>query len=166
MSDGPIVDPKDMYALHVMPGHLIRRLNQISMAIFNDRITEMGLDLTSVQFCALIMLSERPGIDQATLAGLIAYDRATIGGVLDRLDAKGLISRQIHPRDRRARMLKLTPAGDALLAVVLPEVQALQHDILAGLPPEDRSEFLRLLQVLTDAGNELSRAPLVLPESR
>ncbi|WP_349773890.1 hypothetical protein [Mameliella alba] len=69
-----------MKAIYTMPGHLIRRLQQLSASIFAERMREAGVDLTSPQFAALAMLQEHPGIDQATLAGMIAHDRATIGG--------------------------------------------------------------------------------------
>lgn len=154
-----------MTALYDMPGHLIRRLHQISTARFTARMAEAGLDLTSVQFAALSAVREHPGIDQATLAGMIAYDRVTIGGVVDRLVAKGLVSREVHPRDRRARVLELTPAGETTLDQALPAVRAVQADILAGLPAEDRAVFLALLRTAADAGNDSSRAPLVLPAS-
>ena len=150
-----------MSIIHAMPGHLIRRLNQIASGLFQDRMAELGFDLTPVQFGALATLRDRPDVDQATLAGLIAHDRATIGGVLDRLQAKGLIARQISPNDRRARLVRLTQAGADLLTRALPHVNALQEDILAGLSAEDRATFTRLAAQVAEAGNALSRAPLV-----
>ena len=150
-----------MSIIHAMPGHLIRRLNQIATGLFQDRMAELGFDLTPVQFGALATLRDRPDVDQATLAGLIAHDRATIGGVLDRLQAKGLIARQISPNDRRARLVRLTQAGADLLTRALPHVAALQDDILAGLSPDERDTFIRLAARVAEAGNALSRAPLV-----
>lgn len=149
-----------MSIVHSMPGFLIRRLNQISMSVFQERMQRLGLDLTSVQFAALVALSENPGIDQATLAGLIAYDRVTIGGVVDRLVAKDLVARQINPQDRRARQLALTDSGATLLTRLIPEVQALQHDILAGLSAEEVAAFITLAKRTTEVGNDRSRAPL------
>lgn len=153
-----------MQDLYSMAGHLIRRLNQISVSVFADRMKEAGIDLTQVQFGALLALSGNPDIDQATLAGLIAHDRVTMGAVLDRLQNKGLIERRTSPRDRRAKVLKLTAKGTALLERVTPIVWALQTDILAGLDETERAEMLRLMQKVTDAGNELSRAPLQKPK--
>ncbi|MBB5222310.1 DNA-binding MarR family transcriptional regulator [Amaricoccus macauensis] len=148
-------------ALYDMPGHLIRRLHQISTAIFTARMAEAGIDLTSVQFAALKTVRENPGIDQATLAGLIAYDRVTIGGVVDRLVTKGLVSREVHPRDRRARVLELSPDGQTLLDRALPVAGLVQEDIVGALPAEDREPFVALLRRATEAANDSSRAPLV-----
>ncbi|MFQ8433109.1 MarR family winged helix-turn-helix transcriptional regulator [Amaricoccus sp. W119] len=150
-----------MADLYEMPGHLIRRLHQISTALFGARMAEAEIDLTSVQFATLVAVRENPGIDQATLAGLIAYDRVTIGGVIDRLVAKGLVGREVSPRDRRARVLELSDAGQTLLDRAMPVAVTVQGDILEGLSAEERDDFVTLLRKATEAGNDRSRAPLV-----
>ena len=88
-----------MAHVYDLPGHLIRRLHQISVSAFAGEANAAGLDLTPVQFAALSMLNDHPDIDQATLAGLIAYDRVTLGGVVNRLAARGLIERKISATD-------------------------------------------------------------------
>lgn len=147
--------------IHNMAGHLIRRLQQISVSVFQERMQAQGYDLTSVQFAALNAIKSNPGIDQASLAGLIAYDKATIGGVIDRLERKGFVSRVVSPRDRRARELSLTKEGEAVLADLIPVVRKLQADVLTGLNAEERATFLKLAKKAADAGNELSRAPMI-----
>ncbi len=149
-----------MLDIHNMAGHLIRRLNQISVSVFSDRVNQAGYDVTPVQYGALAAIAAHPGLDQATLAGLIAYDRVTIGGVVDRLEQKAYVKRVVSPRDRRARELHLTGKGRDVLAALGPIVQALQSEILSGLSTQERETFLKLLEKTTDAGNELSRAPL------
>ncbi|WP_158964907.1 MarR family winged helix-turn-helix transcriptional regulator [Chachezhania sediminis] len=146
--------------IHNMAGHLIRRLHQISTSVFQAHVKEAGQDLTAVQYAALNAVSANPGIDQATLAGLIAYDRATIGGVVDRLEAKGLLTREIREGDRRAREVALTDRGREVLAGIVPVVRALQSQILCGLTEEEQAEFLRLAAKAAAAGNKFSRAPL------
>ncbi|SPF78035.1 Transcriptional regulator HosA [Pseudoprimorskyibacter insulae] len=148
-----------------MAGHLVRRLHQISVAVFADRMTALGIDLTPVQFAVLHAVLSNPGIDQASVAGLVAYDKATLGGVVDRLENKGLLRREVSPKDRRARCLFLTDTGRALFENVVPEVKALQSDILSGLDAAETKQLLALLRKTTDAGNHQSRAPLKpLPE--
>lgn len=148
--------------IYNMAGHLIRRLNQISTSVFHDRVHACGYNMTSVQFAALNAISANPRIDQATLAGLIAYDRPTIGGVIDRLEKKEFICRVVSKRDRRAREITITPKGEAVLAELTPVVKKLQSDILTGLNAAERTEFLRLAQKVATAGNDLSRAPLIV----
>lgn len=125
-------------------GHLIRRLHQQSMQIFHTQTQAAGFDLTSVQFAALNVIAQDPGIDQASLATTISYDRATIGGVIDRLERKGLVQRVVSAQDRRARLLHLTQEGEQLLAACRPVVKALQADIMALLSPAEREVFLAL----------------------
>jgi len=129
-----------------MAGHLIRRLHQQSTQIFLARTQAAGLDLTSVQFAALDAIAQQPGIDQATLAATIGFDRATIGGVIDRLELKGLVRRLVGEQDRRARRLHLMPDGEQLLAQSRPVVKALQTEILGALSASERKAFLALAQ--------------------
>lgn len=145
-----------------LPGHLIRRLHQISVSLFAAEMAEAGLDLTPLQFAALAALSRSPGVDQVTLAGLLAYDRVTMSGVIDRLQKRGYVRREVSPRDRRARVLNLTDAGREVLAVVGPAVLRVQEDTLDGLDAGEREVLVELLARAVDAGNERTRAPLRL----
>lgn len=141
-----------------MPGHLLRRFQQIAVSMF---LKECGhLDLTPLQFATLAALSDTPPIDQATLGGMVALDRTTIGVVLRKLEARGLVTRVISPRDRRARMIAITAEGSALLEAALPHVHAVQDRLLAPLAEADRRQFVALMQSVVEAHNGESRAPL------
>jgi DNA-binding MarR family transcriptional regulator len=153
--------------LKAMAGHLIRRLNQHSTQVFGARIQATGIDLTPVQFAAMSAIAAHPGIDQARVAAEIAYDRATIGGVIDRLEQKGYIARTVAKRDRRAREVRLTEKGAAILAQTQPVVSALQAEILLGLSAAERALFLDLAQKIIqridadpDAGPAQTPAPI------
>ncbi|HRI17128.1 MAG TPA: MarR family transcriptional regulator [Burkholderiaceae bacterium] len=127
-----------------MAGHLIRRLHQQSTQVFQARTQAAGLEMTPVQFATLDAVAQQPGIDQASLAATIGFDRATIGGVIDRLEQRGLLQRAVGARDRRARQLQLTAAGKKLLKAGRPVVEALQAEILAPLSAAERAAFLAL----------------------
>ncbi len=133
-----------MTPLSRKPGHLIRRLHEISTHVFTQRVLEAGFDLTPVQFAALEALAANTGIDQARLADAVAKDRATTGAVVDRLVQKGLVSRDVSERDKRARILELTAEGRALLARLSPVVEDLQREILAGLDDREYRQFVAL----------------------
>jgi len=135
-----------------MPGHLIRRLHQISTHVFLRRTKEAGFDLTSVQFATLDAIRQSPGIDQAGLAEAVAKDRATIGAVADRLEQKGLVSRKVNLRDKRARKLTLTDEGEALVASLSPIVEQLQKEILPGLNEAEYRMFVELAAKAARAG--------------
>ena len=127
-----------------MAGHLIRRLHQLSTQVFVQRTQAAGYDLTPIQFAALDAIHNHPGTDQATVAELIAYDRATIGGVIERLEQKGWVDRVVSERDRRARELSLTPEGQRTFKALVPVVRDLQDEILQSLGEADRTCFLKL----------------------
>lgn len=135
-----------------MAGHLIRRLHQQSTQVFQARMQAAGFDMTSVQFAALDAIAQQPGIDQASLAAGISFDRATIGGVVDRLEQKGLVQRQVSARDRRARQLLPTPQGRRLLKACRPVVEALQAEILAPLSGAERATFQALARKVLGLG--------------
>ncbi|MDE2005716.1 MAG: MarR family transcriptional regulator [Rhodospirillales bacterium] len=144
--------------VHDKPGHLIRRCQQIAVALFLEGCAEF--DLTPPQYAVLRVIEAEPGIDQATLGGLAALDRSSTARLCAALEARGLLRRAPDPADRRARRLSLTPEGTALLARAEPAVASVQEKLLAPLPPPQRQAFLTALHTLAAAHNALSRAPL------
>lgn len=144
--------------LHDKPGHLIRRLQQIAVAIFMDEAK--AFDITPVQYAALLAIDLHPGVDQTTLVNMIAFDKSTIGDVLERLTAKGLVHRIQGEKDRRTKVLKITPAGRQLLRKIEPAVESAQDLILSPLRPHERKQFMTLMKRLVHINNERSRAPL------
>ena len=138
--------------LNSLPGHDIRRLHQIAVALFMAETEPFGI--TPVQFAALQAVQNAPGTDQRTLARTIGFDTSTIAGVIDRLEARGLMLRSASAQDRRVRLLTLTPAGEQLLAEVVPSMLRAQERILAPLPAQERGEFMRMLGVLIAVDGE------------
>ena len=135
-----------------MAGHLIRRLHQQSTQVFVQRTQAAGFDLTPIQYAALEAIYEHPGADQARVAELIGYDRATIGGVMERLEKKGWIRRVVSEQDRRARELSLTAKGNSVRTALQPIVQDLQKDILQPLNKAEQEQLIKLARriVMTD----------------
>jgi DNA-binding MarR family transcriptional regulator len=143
--------------LDELPGHYIRRLHQIAVAIFLQETEAHGL--TPVQFAALSKVGLTPGVDQRTLAGSIGLDTSTIAGVVDRLEARGLMQRKASPEDRRVRLLSLSTEGQRVLQAIQPDMLKAQQRILKPLPAAERDAFMRMLRKLVAANNEMSRAP-------
>lgn len=143
-----------MNQLYALPGHLIRRLHQQAVAAFVIEAKAAGFDdLTPVQYGTLATLLAHPGIDQATLAGLVAYDRVTIGGVVSRLESRGYLTRNISETDRRARTLTLTERGEFVVQTIQPAVRAAQARILSPLDPDAQALFMQLLYRMTDTNS-------------
>lgn len=134
-------------------GHLIRRLHQQSTAIFADEMARAGYDVTPMQFAALTGILHHEQIDQAGLADFVACDRATMGGIIDRLEKKGLVRRQVSSTDRRARVLSLTGQGRALIDEIQPIVQSMQGKIGGQLSHSDRDALAQLINRALFGGN-------------
>lgn len=129
-----------------MVGHLIRRLHQQSTQVFVQRTQAAGFDLTPVQYAALEAIHDHPGVDQKFVAQVIGYDRATIGGVIERLEKKGWVRRVVSEQDRRARQLSLTAKGRSVCLALRPVVLDLQKDILVPLSEDEQAQLVRLAQ--------------------
>ena len=145
-----------MDELYQMPGHLIRRLQQVSSALFAEECGD--LDLTSVQFAALMAIRANPDVDATRLSTLIAFDRSTIGDVLERLEAKGWVNRAPSPTDKRIRLLRLTPEGANLLQQAMPAVRRVQERLVSPLTPADRARIVDLLAELANLHSETTLA--------
>ena len=109
-------------------------------------------------------IATRPGLDQATLASAIVFDRVTTGGVIDRLEAKGFVRREIAKGDRRSRRLHLQPAGQVALAAAEPIVREIQSKMLAGLSAKEQASLVRLLEKALETVGDTRRVPLRVVE--
>ena len=147
-----------MNAVYAKPGYLFRRMQQIAVAIFVEECK--ACDLTPVQYAPLVAIQTHPGIDATRLSAVIAFDRSTLGNVIERLETKLYIERKPSREDRRIKLLYLTKAGAALLRDVMPSVDRAQARMLQPLKPPDRKALLALLTQLVDLNNESSRVPL------
>jgi DNA-binding MarR family transcriptional regulator len=137
------------------PGHLIRRAHQIAVSVFHETL---GRDVTPVQYAVIRTLQDKPGIDQVRLAQQVALDTSTTADIAARLEAKGWITRQVMARGQRE--LRLTPAGEALLASMVPAMSQMQDTLLGTLSERERRDFMRLLRKFVTANNDRSRAPM------
>jgi DNA-binding MarR family transcriptional regulator len=150
--------PITMDAVYTAPGYLFRRMQQIAVALFMEECK--AFDLTPVQYAALIAIRTHPGIDATRLSAVIAFDRSTLGSVIERLEAKQFIERKPGSMDKRVKLLHLTRAGATVLREIMPFVDRAQARMLQPLKPADSKTLLALLTQLVDLNNEASRVPL------
>jgi len=139
------------------PGHLIRRAQQIAVSMFYSTV---GYQITPVQYGALRILQDNPGIDQVTLARLCALDTSTAANLAVRLEERGFVKRVVPVKSKRFRLLRLSPRGTALLKKILPSGRLLSRRLLQALNEKEQKVFLRLLKKFVHLNNEESRAPL------
>src|SRR5215469_8841925 len=135
--------PITMDAVYAAPGYLFRRMQQIAVSIFIEECR--AFDLTPVQYAALVAIHTHPGIDATRLSAVIAFDRSTLGNVIERLEAKKLIERRPSPEDKRIKLLDLTRSGTAMLRDITPSVDRAQMRMLQPLKPADRKTLMALL---------------------
>lgn len=140
--------------LHEQPGHLIRRAHQIAVSLFHEGL---GREVTPVQYAVLRALQDKPGIDQVTLSQEIALDTSSTADVAVRLEAKGLIAREVLPRGQRS--LQLTAEGEALLTRLVPGMNAMCRSMLGSMDAKEQAEFIRLLQKFVHINDDGRAAP-------
>jgi DNA-binding MarR family transcriptional regulator len=126
------------------PGHLIWRVQQRAWRLFADVAT--GHEVTPVQASVLLVVGNQPGIDQKTLAEIIALDRATTGNVVGRLEARGLLKRVTSPADGRARILFLTRPGDLLNRKLGAVTRKARQLLVQDLTAQEQKELIRLMR--------------------
>jgi DNA-binding MarR family transcriptional regulator len=131
------------------PGFLFRRMQQVSVSLFLDRLRKFGI--TPLQYTVLRIIRSRPGIDQISVASRAILDTSTVKDIVARLETKGLVVRRTGEQDRRTRSVSLARAGDRLLAAIEPEVRRARKDLLAPLTARDQATLLRLLRTLLAA---------------
>jgi DNA-binding MarR family transcriptional regulator len=140
------------------PAHFIRRIQQISTALFAQECGD--LELTAVQYAALVAIQTFPSCDQSTISRMIGYDKVTMGKVLEKLEQRGWIERFSDPDNRRAKVVRIIASGEAIIEKVEPRVQALNDKIIEPLTAAEQNEFIRMLQKIVEAHNDASRAPV------
>lgn len=133
------------------PGHLIRRAHQFAYAVFMEETA--AFDVTPVQFAILNALMDTPGEDQVTLAGRVAFDAATSGSVIGRLEAKGWVRREADTQDRRRKLLWVTPEGELAVQGMKRAVARAQAKILKPLEADEQAQLVALLDKLV-SGHE------------
>jgi MarR family transcriptional regulator, lower aerobic nicotinate degradation pathway regulator len=146
--------------LYRRPGFMIRRAHQIAVSLFLEETGALGI--TNRQYGIMLVLKEEPGIDQITVAKLLGLDRSTTGMVLTKLEHAGLVGRVVGA-DRRKRSLKLTLAGERMLARLAEPARRAQERVLSAFSPRERETFLDLLDKFARAFNDTTRVPQVAP---
>ena len=126
-----------------LPGHLIRRMQQVSVSLFLQALHE--LDITPIQYLALTLVKSYPGIDQVSLSGRMALDTSTVADVAQRLVRKGFLVRTRSETDRRTYALHLTEEGERTVHQAQPLVKRARTELLSPLEPKERSLLIDLM---------------------
>jgi DNA-binding MarR family transcriptional regulator len=126
-----------------VPLALARHFMQICTAAADETVAREGMK--TGQFSVLAHLGLAPNLDQNSIATRMGVERARVSQLADELEAMGLIDRQVNGSDRRARILRLTPRGEAVRARLQPLARAAQMRVVEPLSPGEREVLFDLL---------------------
>src|SRR5215467_12872624 len=102
------------------------------------------LELSPAQCHVLHLIEPGKGMAMGYLAEQLACDASNVTGLVDRLESRGLVRRRPSERDRRIKVLQLTPAG-LRVRDMLVERMSTPPPILDRLSPRERQELVRIL---------------------
>ena len=140
---------------HRVPAHLARRFNQICLGVTAEILVHE--DLTPLLWGVMAAVREQPGSGQRQLASRMGVDAVNFGQMIDFLEQKGLLKRQIDPDDRRARQLYVTRRGTDLHGRMRPFLLASQDRLLAPLSKKERTTLLDMLVRVIEANDSYAR---------
>ncbi len=109
------------------------------------------LDLTPPQFDIVVTLGNTPGMSFKELGSRTLITKGTLTGVVDRLEARGLVNRLACPHDGRSMLVRLTPEGDALFQRIFEPHIAFLAPAFESLPECGRKELEKRLKQLREA---------------
>ena len=109
------------------------------------------LGVTADQFVLLTALAQAKTLTQRELADQIVCDQSTLRAMLVLLEKKGLVRREAHPNDGRARLVSLTDEGERLQSTLWEQSEAFRQDLVALLGPSDSETLVVLLNRLAQA---------------
>ena len=136
----------DEYILDEQIGYVLRLVSQRHATIFQ---LHAEYDLTPTQFSTLIRLSEVGSCSQNHLGRLISVDVATIKGVIDRLNKKGLIEMKADPSDGRRIQISLTAEIREKVATLYNMGKKITEETLRPLSPPERKRLQALLKKIS-----------------
>lgn len=135
--------PKDELPLALRTAYLT--LHRRSDAVF----VEYGI--TADQFVLLATLARGQALTQRELAARMPSDPSTVRAMLVLLEKQGLVAREAHPTDARARMVSLTKTGVRTYQQAFDAGQELRDQMTESLSAGETRTLLSLLQRMTES---------------
>jgi len=105
-------------------------------------------DLIGRELAVLLVLASGEPASQQDAARRLGVDRTTMVGLVDALEAKGLVARHAHAEDRRKNVVELTPAGRTVLRDAMAASEEAERQFLAPLTGPDAQQFRDALRAL------------------
>lgn len=124
-------------------GFLISDVHRLLTAAVDKEVGALGL--TRSQLRVVLHLMRDDGLSQVALADDLQLGKVTVGGLLDRLQEKGLVERRPHPTDRRAKLVYLTLADQAIYDSIVAAGRTILEQVLAGISKAEEKTLIKLL---------------------
>ena len=134
-------------------GYLIHDVSRMRRTAFDQLMKPLGV--TRAQWWVLAHLSRHDGMVQTQLADLLDVGKASLGSLLDRLEATGFIERRPDSTDRRVKRVFLSRSSMQLLEQLAAAEAAFNSQILAKLGDKDRNELIRMLSTVKDSLSQM-----------
>jgi MarR family transcriptional regulator, organic hydroperoxide resistance regulator len=125
---------------------LLTKCSQAGSRFWGQKVASLGV--TAVQAMVLAFLSEADSLTSKQLGEKTILDSATLTGILDRLEATGVIERRSNPVDRRAILICLTPEGRMVADTIKTSVEEANREFLKDLSKEEEAMLRGLLRRL------------------
>ena len=138
------VERVDTRYLEGLIGYNARRAALAVIEVFLARMAPYGL--RPLDFSILSLITHNPGITARQLCATLGVLPPNMVGMVNRFDARGLIERRPHPRDRRAHGLHLTSEGLALMIEAERTAEQLEKDVAHKLTLAQQQTLMDLLQ--------------------
>jgi DNA-binding MarR family transcriptional regulator len=146
------VQPRDVPDLSLSQSifHMLRVFQQEHGVLWAKRLAATPVQqLTKPQYAVLRVIRAYPGIDQVSAGHAAGTDTATLAAMLEKLERRGLLRREVDPGDRRRRQLHLTECGDQMLASAEPVISSLNEELLSRLSAAEQAQLRALLGKIT-----------------
>lgn len=141
---GGNAQPIDMGLLPELIGFNLRCAQVALFQHFNSSVGASAI--SAPQFGALLLIEANPGISQSAVAEALRFDRSTLVQIIDRLEGRELVVREVSSHDRRSHALRLTGKGATLLTELKQAAQDHEKDVARGLSDAERDQLIALLQ--------------------
>jgi len=146
MTDSAVESLDQLYG---RPGFLLRRTHQIFVSILETEFATLGL--SPAQYSVLVALNDRTCVAQGDLGPLLGMNKVSISQVVQGLERQGWLTREVHDKDKRQRLLRLTPQGKRVLHRTRELAEATYRTQMAPLNAQEREQLVGLLsRLMTD----------------
>ena len=123
-------------------------LNSRIKKFFFDKLQENGINITPEQFLVLDILWKEQSLSQQKIADIIQKDKNSVTKIIDSLEKKNLVRREVDKNDRRINKIELTDEAVALEKLTTEVAINFMNDVVKGIDNKDLDTFVNVMRLL------------------